>query len=138
MAITLAAATSSTAPIAPVRAGDGRTVARDVQRITLGSIAGAVIAGSTAAFFHRTAIATRAGAVAGAIGGALAGAGTLNFASSDALRFGLIAAGTGGALAAAIMPGLHGMPVSPRAAAFEVGIAGAALGGIAGGIIDLT
>jgi len=115
-----------------------RTVGEAVTRISLATVAGAVIAGGAAAFFHRTAAGLRMGLTAGAIGGAVTGVATLNLGNSNALKYGLLTAGIGGALAAAIMPGLHGMPVSPLAAGFEVAIAGATLGGIGGGIADIA
>ncbi|MBC7643506.1 MAG: hypothetical protein H7123_00145 [Thermoleophilia bacterium] len=132
MTAALSRATNATLPVSRPSVGEG------IARVSLATLAGTVICGGVAAYFHRTPAAIKAGLAAGAIGGAVTGVASLNLVSSDALKFGLIVAGVGGALAASIMPGLHGMPVSPRAAAFEVAIAGAVLGGIGGGIADIV
>ena len=97
------------------------------QTVSVAAVDGALVAGPAEALFRRRAAGLERGLWAGAVGGAVAGAASLNFGNADALKYGLMTAGIGGALAAAIMPGLHGMPVSPLAAGFEAALAGAFL-----------
>lgn len=117
----------------------GASVLPSPARLAAGGVAGTLIGAGLGFGFRRTVAAARQGAIAGAVAGAAVSASSAGFPieGSHAAQTALVGAGVLAAAGAAILPGFKGMPVSPVAIGFELGIAGLVGGGIIGGVWDL-